>query len=291
MASSAPLPELAATILQVTILPFWLAIWTNYWFLSALAVIVWQIIISEGFGADSPFPYANPNDDFDGRRIVNAGFVLYIIFFAFLGKLLILILKFPTMLNIFSIIPNRLLSPQNKTTSNPSKMAFFVSFFFIIIVLLGTYLTYKQLLNHNQNLPAVAFVNLFPIVSFLLGYLMFRFWGTMYKAFRKQLESQYPEYPPDDKKGKAVKTMLLLYFITVAILVILGNFTLSIIVYFKYDINWVLFASIPLYFALFVIIIIMIFVARAVMKRFGGLNKKKKKQKQQEVEEELTQRY
>jgi len=284
MASAAPLPELAAAILQVTILPFWLATWTNYWFLTSILVIFWQIIISEGFGVDSPFPYANPNDDFDGRRIVNTGFVIYIIAFAFLGKLLNILLKLPTMLNIFSIIPNRLLNNSNKSKTNPSKLVFFVSLFFIIIALLGTYLTYKQLLNHNQNLPAVVFVNLFPIVVFILGYLMFRFWGAMFKGLKKQLLSQYPEYEGDDKKGTAVKTMILLYFITLGILVIIGNFILSVIIYFKFDINWALFASIPVFFLIFVLIIIMMLIARSVMRRFGKLKKKPKPE--QIVEEE-----
>src|ERR1041385_306140 len=140
MASSSPLPALADITLECTIAPLMLALWTGNGGLTALIFIFFQIVIREGFGVNSPFPYALPNDEFDGRRIMNAIYVIYIIAFSMLGHGLLYLLDLPAMLHMTTLLPKKYL---DKCGPRQEKLMFFFAFGWILTLLLGAYLVYK----------------------------------------------------------------------------------------------------------------------------------------------------
>lgn len=85
---------------------------------------------------------------------------------------MIILLKYPTFLNLESIIPKQMLPPSQKV-GHKSYMVFIVSLLYILLLTLGTFLTYNLLLNNNQSTVAVIWINLFPLAVFLLGWLMY----------------------------------------------------------------------------------------------------------------------
>ena len=277
--ASSPLPSLASLNLEVTMLPFILAIFLNDWCLTTSAIIFFEIVIREGFGTiGSPFPFPNPSDEFDGRRIMNAVYVIYIMAFAFLGKLLIILLKFPTFLNVMSVIPKQMLSPNEKH-GHKSYLVFIVSLLYILLLTLGTFITYKVLLDNNQTVAAIAFTNIFPLFMFILGWLMYRYWGSLSKSLEKQFESLDPKYTKP-----YFRTMLILYFCTVGFIFILGVFIQSIVCFFQFDVNFTALTSPVLWLVILIYIIIMIWISRRVMKRYGATKPKKIEPNPEETE-------
>lgn len=251
--ASDPLPELARITLQCSMLPWLLTVWTGSPGLSAGTVLGWTIIISEGFGVNSPFPYANPNDEFDGRRIINAVFPIYIIAFALLGTLTLFLLDLPAFCHIFSLFPAK----YTKGIPKQSKLMFIIALIWILVITLGTYLTYKILLDNNQNLVAIIWINVFPAFMFLVGFLIFRYWPTMFRYYKDMMHSIVNASKCGDKehvlhKRYMVYTMIA-YFVILGLILILSNFIVSIILYFQYNVNWTA-LSIPFLFIIILII-------------------------------------
>lgn len=280
MASSSPLPALAYITLECTILPFLLCAWTNSLTLSVLPVLFFEIVIREGFSVNSPFPYLNPNDEFDGRRIMNAIYPIYIIAFGLLAKILIILLKLPAMFKLSVLLPSSFFKTTGKK-EHYSKLFLFVSVVWLLFITLGTYVTYKILLDNNQPLVAVIWMNLFPICVFIVGYLLFRYWSSLFKSFNKMVNDSIP----NASTTKTAQTILLLIIITIGIAVIFGNFIVSIILFFQTDVNWTVLCIPPVWIVIFIYIVIMRFVKDAVMKRFGGMAVHNKKEEQKESEE------
>lgn len=283
MASVSPLPELAFITLECTILPFLLCVWTNSLTLSVLTVLGFEIIIREGFSVNSPFPYADPTDEFQGRRIMNAIYPIYIICFGLLAKLLILLLKFPTMFKLSVLLPNSFFKTNGKKT-HYSKLFLFVSLIWLLILALGTYVTYKVLLDNAQSLVAVIWVNVFPLFMFIAAYLIFRYWKSIFKSFERLIQDSHENSAIT--KTKTAQTMLILIIVIIGVAVLLGNFIISLILYFRNDVNWTALSAPAVWVLLLVYIIIMRFVTAAVMKKYGGLSRKEKLIEQQQKEEE-----
>ena len=196
MAAVNALPALADLALEISILPFILSAWTGNWCLSALVVIFWEICIREGFGVDSPFPYALPQDEFDGRRYINAIDLFVIIGYAFLGKFVVIITGLPIMLNLTSILPQRLMnSKPGCKEPRESPIMYFMSLIFILFLTLGSYVTYKVLLNNNENLVAVIWINVFPFAALILGFLLYYFWPYLYDKAKSSFKSSSSTIP------------------------------------------------------------------------------------------------
>lgn len=270
MASSSPLPDLAYITLECTMLPFLLCVWTNSLTLSVLPVLFFEIVIREGFGVNSPFPYPNPNDEFDGRRIMNAIYPIYIICFGLLAKLLVYLLKIPVMFRLSLLLPNSLFKRPKK--ERYSKLFLFVSLIWLLVLALGTYLTYKILLDNSQSLVAVIWMNLFPLFMFLGAYVMFRYWKSLFTTFEHIIEDAHEK--SEIKHLKTAQTILILLIVTIGVAVIFGNFIISIILFFKTDVNWTALSAPVLFVALLIFIIVMRFIAGAIMKKYGGLKRK-----------------
>ena len=289
MASSSPLPELAFITLECTILPFLLCAWTNSLTLSVLPVLFFEIVIREGFSVNSPFPYVDPTDEFQGRRIMNAIYPIYIIAFGLLAKLLILLLKFPTMFKLSVLLPNSFFKRTGK--AHYSKLFLFVSLVWLLFISLGTYVTYKVLLDNSQPLVAVIWMNLFPLFVFLFAYVLFRYWKSLFKSFEKVIEDSHEN--STITKTKTAQLMLILIIVTIGVSVLFGNFIISLILYFRNDVNWTALSAPAVWVVILIFIIIMRFITGAVMRKYGGISKKEKllekeKEEERRAEETLT---
>lgn len=281
MASSSPLPDLAFITLECTILPFLLCAWTNSLTLSALTVLFFEIVIREGFGVNSPFPYPNPNDEFDGRRIMNAIYPIYIIAFAFLGKILIILLKLPTMFRLSALFPSSFIGGNDK--KHYSKLFLFVSLAWLLLISLGTYLTYKILLDHSQPLVAVIWMNLFPLALFIVGFLIFYFWKSIWHSFILLVQDHI-----DGATKKTAQVVLLFIFIIIGVCVIFGNLIVSLLLYFKNDVNWTALSAPVIWFFLLAFIIGMRFLKNFIMKKYGKIEKKKPKEENEQLQRDET---
>jgi len=216
--STFPLVELAALTLECTILPFILSFVTGEFMLSSLIMIFFEIVIREGLHVDSPFPYPLPSEEFDARRVINAAFVIFIIGWAFLAKLFIMFLHMKPLLVFRTFFPKMFLT-ESEEKSKPPALLFFFSLIWTLLLTLGTYLTYKILINSSQNVVAVIWVNVFPIACLVLGYIFFRYWSTLYKKVKTYYHKNGDEEASDD----LIKTELMLYFIILTAVVVFGN--------------------------------------------------------------------
>jgi hypothetical protein len=243
MASSSPLPELARITTECTILPLLLTLWTGNAGVSLLVNIFFQIVIREGFSVNSPFPYPLPNDEFDGRRIMNAIYVIYIIAFAILGKILLYMVDLPSFLCLFTLFPKKYIGCEYQQ----DKLMFGISLLWILVTALGTYLTYKMLLDRALNVAAVIVINVVPIGMFVLGFILFRYWSKLYTKYREMMV-QYNSKPLERRfKKKYLRYNIIAYFVFVGIVVVLGNLVISVILYFQYDVNWTALSAPPLF--------------------------------------------
>jgi len=280
MAASAPLIELAAITLECTILPFALSFWTGEFMFSALIMIFYEIAIREGFHVDSPFPYAVAQDEFDARRYINAIFVILIIGFAFIAKVMTLFLHLKPLLNFRTLFPKIILT-EAEQKSKPAALLFFVALAWFLLLSLGSYLTYKLLINAGENLVAVIWINVFPIVVFIFGYILFRYWSKLFKKVKS-----YYTHSDTTEDIDTVKTELLLYFIIMALVVIIGNLLASLMFFFMGDVDWVALTMVAYFAVIIVFFLIMIWAYPKLKKRIAGKKAKKRAQKEQAEAEE-----
>lgn len=275
MASIFPLPELAAITLECTILPFIISFWSGEFLLSSLIIIFYEIAIREGFHVDSPFPYADPVAEYDARRYINSIFVILIIGFAFIAKLMIVFLRLKPLLYMMTLFPKLILT-EAENKAKPSPVLFFISLVWVLLLTLGSYLTYKLLINASENLVAVIWINLFPIVVFIFGYILYRYWSKLFKKVKT-----YYNHSDETDDADAVKTDLMLYFIIMAVCVVIGNLVASLTFYFQMDIDWTALSMVAYWAVLVVFFIIMIWVYPLLKKRIIGRKIKKRQQKEE----------
>jgi len=277
MASSFPLVELAALVPEVTMLPFILSYMTGEFMLSSLIIIFFEIVIREGFSVDSPFPYPLPSEEFDGRRYMNAIFVIFIIGWAFIAKLFIMFLHMKPLLVFRTFLPKMVLT-EAEQKSKPSSTLFFISLIWTLLLTLGTYLTYKILINSSQNLVAVIWINVFPIACFIGGYILFRYWSTLYK----KIKSYYHKNGDEDATDDVIKTELMLYFIILAAVVVIGNLLISLMFYFQQDIDWTALSSVAYWAVVLVFFFVMLWAFSKLKKLIIGKKQKKREKKEQD---------
>lgn len=99
----------------------------------------------------------------------------------------------------------------------------------------------------------------------------YRYWSQLSKSLQKQFESLDPKYTKP-----YFRTMLILYFTSVGFIFILAVLIQSLICFFQScSANWVALSLPILWIIMLIYIIIMIWISRRVLKRYGGTKPKK----------------
>lgn len=183
------IPAIAILGLQLTACPLFLAACTGRMILSAFVVLMYMTVIYEGYGVDSPFPFALPADQHDAILYLNGVYPWFILAYAFLGKMILWWFDLKPLVSLFSLLPKDvpwLNGLNNDKIRQPAITAWFMLIWVIFCACLF-YIPYKIFMNKfvidGINSPWQIVSSIYgifiPLVFMVVPLLicLFAYWG------------------------------------------------------------------------------------------------------------------